>query len=165
MQKMIKSDLARRIKELCKDTANLEASLLVSATYDGERRAVLLKLYHQGSQKIYRWYDNTNHRPYCYSKEAPEVLKMLEGRKDILGLEVVKKHDLFNDREIPLTKIVARDPLAIGGTPTSIRNRDDFGVWEADIKYHENYLYDNRLIAGTWYSINNGKLTKHSYKV
>ncbi len=31
-------------------------------------------------------------------------------------------------------------------------------MWEADIKYYENYLYDNELYAGAFYKIENGKI-------
>ncbi len=163
---MIKSDLAQRLGELCRDTPNLEPSLLVSATYDGEKRVAVLKFYHPGSQRVYLWHDNTGHKPYCFTKRLPEELKILEGRSDVVGLDRVEKYDLLNDRQVTLTKIVAADPLAIGGTATekSIRNLLD-DVWEADVKYHENYLYDNQLIAGTYYSIKNGRLEKHSYQV
>ena len=165
MQAVSKSDLAQRIKELSKHTASLEPSLLVSATYDGERKIAILKFYHPASQRIYLWYDNTGHKPYCYTKLTPEELPSLKDRKDIRSIERVKKYDLLSDQEVMLTKIVAEDPLAIGGTTTEKSIRNLFEVWEADIKYHENYLYDNSLIVGTYYSINDGKLAQHSYKV
>jgi DNA polymerase I len=165
MQMVTKSDLTQRIRELSKDTTNLEPSLLVSATYDGERKAAILKFYHPPSQKIYLWYDNTGHKPYCYTKLMREEMPSLNDRRDIRGIERIKKYDLLNDREIELTKIVAEDPLAIGGTTTEKSIRNLFEVWEADIKYHENYLYDNGLIVGTYYSISDGKLSHHSYKV
>ncbi|RMF28844.1 MAG: DNA-directed DNA polymerase I, partial [Candidatus Nitrosothermus koennekii] len=55
-------------------------------------------------------------------------------------------------------------PLVIGGREDSIRNRLS-RVWEADIKYYENYLYDNRLIPGAYYAIRDDKLVHHPYKV
>ncbi|MGH9879586.1 MAG: 3'-5' exonuclease, partial [Nitrososphaerales archaeon] len=160
-----KSDLTQRIREQSKDTTSLEPSLLVSATYDGERKVALLKFYHPVSQRIYLWSDNTGHKPYCYTKLMPEELPNLKDRKDIRGIERTKKYDLLNDQEIELTKIIAEDPLAIGGTTTEKSVRNLVEVWEADIKYHENYLYDNGFIVGTYYSINEGKLAQHSYKV
>ena len=38
----------------------------------------------------------------------------------------------------------------------SIRNEID--TWEYDIKYYENYLYDNQLIVGEYYKIVDGKI-------
>ena len=59
------------------------------------------------------------------------------------SLELTKKSDLISDKEIDILKIIAPDPLSIGGTENSIREK--VTSWEADIKYHENYLYDTRL--------------------
>ncbi|MFQ5968918.1 MAG: DNA-directed DNA polymerase I [Nitrososphaerales archaeon] len=160
-----KSDLALRIKELAQDTSKLEPSLLVSATYDGEKKIVILKFYHSTSRRIHLWYDNTGHKPYCYTKLKPEELSLLKDRRDIRGIETERKMALLNDQQVLLTKIVAEDPLAIGGTTTEKSVRNLFEAWEADIKYHENYLYDSGLIVGTYYSINDGKLLPHSYKV
>ena len=56
----------------------LAESYFVGASYDGERRAVYLKLYEPKSQKIHFWYDNTGHTPYCLSKELPEKLEKNE---------------------------------------------------------------------------------------
>jgi DNA polymerase I len=61
----------------------------------------------------------------------------------------VKRRDLISDKLIDILKISAPDPLSIGGTENSIREK--VKAWEADIKYHENYLYDTGLIPGTFY--------------
>ncbi|RLI28850.1 hypothetical protein DRO58_01260, partial [Candidatus Bathyarchaeota archaeon] len=50
----------------------LPPSYLVSATYDGRKRAVCLKLYNEKDRKIYLWYDNTGYKPYCLSDLPPE---------------------------------------------------------------------------------------------
>ena len=165
MQMASKFDLAQRIKELAQDTQELDPSLLVSAVYDGENKRTVLKFYNPVSQRVYLWYDNTGHKPYCYTKMKPDDLSMLRDRKDIHAIETVQKIDLINDRQITLTKIVAADPLAIGGTSTEKSVRNLVEAWEADIKYHENYLYDRGLIVGTYYAIKNGNLLSHIYKV
>jgi len=64
-------------------------------------------------------------------------------------LEQTKKKELITDKEINILKIIAPDPLSIGGTNNSIREK--VTSWEADIKYHENYLYDTGLIPGAYY--------------
>ena len=61
--------------------------------------------------------------------------------------ELKKKNDLISDLETTVLKITAPDPLSIGGTDESIREK--VTSWEADIKYHENYLYDTKLIPGS----------------
>src|SRR5882672_12252208 len=53
----------------------LAQSYFVGAGYDGERRAVFLKLYDPQTERIQFWYDNTGHTPYCLSKDTPENLR------------------------------------------------------------------------------------------
>ena len=140
-------------------------ALLVSATYDGQKKVAVLKFYEPVSQKVLLWADNTGHKPYCYSKLMPEELTFLSERKDVLKLEKTQKQDLLKDRTIDVTKIVVSDPLAIGGTQTDKSIRNTMETWESDIKYYENYLYDNSLIVGRYYTLENGKLKEYSYKI
>jgi DNA polymerase I len=72
--------------------------------------------------------------------------------------EITKKRDLISDKEIECLKIYAPDPLSIGGTENSFREK--VRSWEADIKYHENYLYDTGLIPGTCYIRTGDTLTR-----
>ena len=119
-------------------TTTMPPALLVSATYDGQKKAAILKFYEPDSQKVFLWTDNTGHKPYCYSKLDHEELKFLSERKDVIRLEKTKKHDLLKDRVIDVTKIVVADPLAIGGTQTDKSIRNKLETWESDIKYYEN---------------------------
>ena len=160
-----KFNLKQRIRDLSQDTQDLDPSLLVSATYDGETKRTILKFYNSASQRIYLWYDNTQHKPYCYTKMQIDELESIRERPDIRAIETEQKYDLLNDRQINLTKIIAEDPLAIGGTSTDKSIRNVIEAWEADIKYYENYLYDKKLIVGTYYAIRNGILVQHTYKV
>jgi DNA polymerase I len=145
--------------------ATMPPALLVSATYDGQKKVAVLKFYEPKSQKVLLWVDNTGHKPYAYSKLMPEELKFLTERKDVIKLEKISKQDLLKDRTIDVTKIVVTDPLAIGGTQTDKSIRNVIETWESDIKYYENYLYDNSLIVGRYYSIENGKLKEFSYPI
>ena len=85
--------------------------------------------------------------------------------------ETVEKYNALLDRKIPVTKIVAKDPLAIGGRPKGcirdILPQDYpaiFGsekepkVWEAAIKYYQCYIYDRKLEPGMPYRIKDGDL-------
>src|SRR5208337_1957167 len=69
-------------------------------------------------------------------------------------------------REQPLevTKIIAKDPLTIGGKPTG-SIRDAITVWEADIKYVENYIYDRNIEPGMMYECKNKKLHEVHYNL
>ena len=146
-------------------TTTMPPALLVSATYDSQKKSVVLKFYESNLKKILLWTDNTGHKPYCYSKLNPEELKFLSDRKDVLELKKTEKIDLLKDRTINVTKIIVADPLAIGGTQTDKSIRNIIETWESDIKYYENYLYDYSLIVGKYYTITNGKLEEYSYKI
>ena len=156
--------LRLRLESALKPIHNLGPALLISAGYDGDREAAYLKLYEPNEGKIYLWYDNTGHRPYCYSKQSPEELSFLKERTDVIDLVEEEKLDLINDRWIKVTKIIARDPLAIGGSPKkSIRNQ--ITAWEADIKYYECYIYDRRILPGTFYRVENSELVPVEYEL
>lgn len=145
------------------ENQTVPASLLVSATYNSQNNAAVLKFYEPESQKIILWPDQTGHKPYCYSKLNPDELDFLSDRDDVEKIESVKKHDMINDCEITVSKIVVSNPLAIGGTDKSIRNLID--TWESDIKYYENYLYDKSLIVGKYYRIEHGKIIPENLQI
>ena len=139
-----------------KETKSIPTSLLVSAAYDNQKNVAVLKFYNPETQELKLWYDETGHKPYCFSKLNPEELDFLSDRDDVENIKTVKKYDLLNDTEIQVSKITVSNPLAIGGTDKSIRNIID--TWESDIKYYENYLYDRSLNIGKYYKIEDGKI-------
>ena len=139
-----------------KETKSIPTSLLVSAAYDNKKNIAVLKFYNPETQELKLWYDETGHKPYCFSKLNPEELDFLSDRDDVENIKTVKKYDLLNDTEIQVSKITVSNPLAIGGTDKSIRNIID--TWESDIKYYENYLYDRSLNIGKYYKIEDGKI-------
>jgi DNA polymerase I len=61
-----------------------------------------------------------------------------------------------------MTKILADDPLSIGGRPNSIREKlrlnDGYHAWEANIRYRNCYTYDSNLTSGLMYKIEYGNL-------
>ena len=144
---------------------NLETSMLVSATYDGKKNAVVLKFYNPKTHELKLWTDEEEHYPYCYSKLALDELGFIQDREDVREIKTVKKYDLIKDKEIEMSQIIAQNPLAIGGTMggNSIRNTMD--AWESDIKYYENYLYDQRLIVGKYYKIVEGKIIQDDLEI
>ena len=143
--------------------SSMPTSLLVSATYNSQKNVAVLKFYHPETQKIILWADQTNHKPYCYSKLSPEELDFLSDRDDVIKIEQNKRLDTLSDTEIQVSKIIVSNPLAIGGTDKSIRNLID--TWESDIKYYENYLYDKSLIIGKYYKIEDGKIKPQELEI
>src|SRR5205807_2917664 len=134
-------------------------SYFVGAGYDGEKRAVYLKLYDPQTEKISFWYDNKSHTPYCISKDSVESLqkeKKVVNHPGFLRFEQSRRYDALNAVEIPVTLIHATDPLSIGGKEDSIREK--IRAWKTDNLYIENYIYDNHLEPGMVYTIINGQL-------
>ena len=78
-------------------------------------------------------------------------------KEDKIDNKEITKIDLLNDKEEKMLKIIADNPLIIGGMPgRSIRDR--VTAWEADIKYYETYMYDKSLIPGIYYRIKDDKI-------
>jgi DNA polymerase elongation subunit (family B) len=146
-----------RLSQLLASVTELSEGLLISATYDGDKRVAVLKFYDPSSHRIWLWYDTSRHKPYCYTKLPSDQLDEIKARKDVIVIETEEKLDLIADKMIKARKIIATDPLAIGGSSNK-SIRDQIKAWEADIKYYENYVYDKGLKIGTYYSIQKGEL-------
>jgi len=138
------------------ETENMPYGLLISAAYNSQKMAAVLKFYDPTSQRIFLWADKSGHKPYCYSKLSPdEIPTEISERDDVIEIKQVKLLDILNDKPINVSKIIVKDPLAIGGTQTNKSIRNLIDTWESDIKYYESYLYDNSLIVGKYYKIEN----------
>jgi DNA polymerase I len=156
---------------------NLPPSYFVSATYDGRAAKALIKLYEPVSGRIYFWLDNTGHKPYCLTNLAPIELEKITRVIQHPGFdhfEIAEKSDPLLNKNVQITKIVTKDPLAIGGRPTGcIRDiipedfpkisdtpidREQIKVWESTIKYYQSYIYDRNLLPGMIYEVKNGDL-------
>ena len=142
-------------------------SYFVSIGYDGQRRSCYLRLYEPKSHRIYEWYDTTGHRPYCFSDKSIDELASNEAVAKNPGFEKflsVEKYDALRFERANRTKIVAKDPLTIGGKPVG-SIRDSIRAWEADIKYVENYIYDSNLEPGMMYEVKRGRLKRVEYSL
>ena len=155
---------------------NLPPSYFVSASYDGKRGVACIKLYEPQTKRIYFWYDNTSHKPYCLTNLPPEELQKMSRLMTHPGferLETVEKYDALRDEPVKVTKVIAKDPLAIGGKPKGcIRDiipeeypkiavgteQPEVKVWESKIKYYESYIYDRDLMPGMIYEVVDGNL-------
>ena len=147
-------------------TENMPYGLLISATYDIRKNAAILKFYEPVSQRIFLWADKSGHKPYCYSKLSPdEIPTEISERDDVIDIKQVKLLDILHDKPIDVSKILVKDPLAIGGTQTSKSIRNLIDTWESDIKYYESYLYDNSLIVGKYYKIENDAVVPYDLEI
>jgi len=147
-------------------TENMPYGLLISATYNIQKNAAILKFYEPVSQRIFLWADKSGHKPYCYSKLSPdEIPTEISERDDVLDIKQVKMLDILHDKPIDVSKILVQDPLAIGGTQTSKSIRNLIDTWESDIKYYESYLYDSSLIVGKYYKIENDVVVPYDLEI
>jgi DNA polymerase I len=153
---------------------DLPPSYLVSVAYDGRKQLATLKLYEPKSQRIYCWDDNTGHKPYCLTSLPPKELEKLSRVTRHSGFdhfEVVEKFDPLLDKQVTVTKVVAKDPLAIGGRQSGCLRDiipEDYQkltgieeppkVWESYIRYYQSYIYDRGLAPGMLYKIQKGNL-------
>jgi DNA polymerase I len=147
---------------------DLPPSYLLSAGYDGKQEKAFLRLYEPESRQVYLWYDNTSHLSYAVSKETPEQLRSNQRLMDYTGfltLEQVEKFDALTDEPIMVTKVVATNPLAIGGgAGGGIRNIIG-ETWESRIRYYQNYIYDRGLVPGMPYRVEEGNLIPVEYEL
>jgi DNA polymerase I len=147
-------------------TENMPYGLLISAAYNSQKNAAILKFYEPVSQRIFLWADKSGHKPYCYSKLSPdEIPTEISERDDVIDIKQVKLMDVLNDKLIDVSKILVKDPLAIGGTQTSKSIRNLIDTWESDIKYYESYLYDSSLIVGKYYKIENDAVVPYDLEI
>lgn len=157
------------------DPTQLPPSYFVSADYDGRRGVACIKLYEPKSQRIYLWHDTTKHKPYLLTSLSPYELDQLEPVRTHPGFdhfEQVQKFDPLLNKTVTLTKVVAKDPLTIGGRPTgclreiipeehakvSEPKQSEAKVWEANIRYYQCYIYDRNLVPGMLFTVENGEL-------
>lgn len=136
-----------------------------------------MKLYEPLSGQLYFWYDNTGHLPYCITNLTVEELERfgrITSHEGFDSFQPEERFDPLNDKIIQITKIVAKDPLAIGGRATgTIRDiipedhvkalgtrigDSNTKIWESKIKYYQSYIYDQELLPGMIYEVKNGDL-------
>jgi len=138
--------------------------LLISAAYRNQK--AILKFYDPESERIFLWTDMTGHKPYCYTKLAPEdIPNEISERDDVIEIKQTELLDVLQDKPITVSKILVKDPLAIGGTQTNKSIRNLIDTWESDIKYYESYLYDNSLIVGKYYKIENNAVIPYNPEI
>ena len=162
---------------LIRHSRNLPPSILIDAGYDVKKKVAQLKFYDPKTQEIFTWYDDTGHKPYCLTKMPPDSLHDLKNRKDVVEINQVLKHDLINDSDISMTKIIGTSPGAIGGEVDrgpdgdgknirdTLRSIEPHSSYESEIPYQENFMYDRNLIPGTYYQISDSKIQPVEFEV
>ncbi len=129
---------------------------LLGVYYDGAASKAVLEFVSEDGKELYLIHDPTDHRPYFLTDEPPDAIQRnndIIKNKGFERIEVVEKIDPLSDKVVRMTKIVTKDPLTVAKLRTKVSK-----AWEAKIKYHDNYVFDRRLIPGMRYRINGGKI-------
>ncbi len=126
---------------------------LLDVRYEGRLgRAVAFLLSSDG--RLVRWADRTGHKPYFLTDAPIEELASpkigVSRHKSFARFEVVSKTHPIKREKVTLTKIVVDDPLAVRELRERVAEAG-YHYWEADIKYHHNYVFDHRLVPGMVY--------------
>jgi DNA polymerase I len=149
----------RLLKDAGEIVQEMDRGLLLAVEYDGQENKAYAKFYDLTDETIKIWIDTTNHEPYClHEKSEEELLQMTDvaSHPGFKRIEMVPKIDLIVDRVKQMAKIYGLTPTDIGGANGM---RDLLGgAWEANIRYHHNFIYDRLLIPGLVYRIHEGNI-------
>ncbi|MHA1130309.1 MAG: 3'-5' exonuclease, partial [Candidatus Helarchaeota archaeon] len=165
--KPAKEEKARSVKEPKDELAAVEdksiEGVILDVGYDGALAKAVLWIYDLETENLIKWYDPSGHKPYLLSDLGKSEIetrysKVLKHR-GFVKLKEIRKFDLLRDRAIKMTKVIARDPLSIGGRGDSIRNLLPNHSWEDYIRYHKCYAYDKQIVLGMPYQLDGGKIS------
>jgi len=132
---------------------------LLSVEYNAQKRRAYMKLVDEDGN-VYAYYDRTNHKPYLITDVPPDKIKeipQIAASKEFVDAVRIKKYNALTGEYLQLTKLMANDPLAIGGKPNSFREILP-RVWEAKIRYTSCYTYDMGLLPGMPYMVYDGSI-------
>lgn len=131
---------------------------LLDIRYEGEIGRAVALIYDLEAKRLVKWIDRTGHKPYFLTDASPEQLADLKpsltNDERVVSVEAVSKFHPIRRRKVKLTKIIVSDPLAVRGLRKRVKE-NGFNYWEADIRYHHNYIFDNGLIPGMIYKVSN----------
>ncbi len=132
---------------------------LLDVKYSGRLGKAVALIYDDLSGRLAKWVDRTGHRPYFLVDADPEALteKGVDFAKhqSFVQYQIASKFHPIERRRVRVTKVVVSDPLAV----KELRQQAEvkgLKVWEADIKYHLNYIYDRLLVPGMKYVASRG---------
>ncbi len=144
---------------------DIENIFLLDVIYEPRKNLAQCIFYHEPTRSLYRWNDNTGHKPYLLtdiSKDTLETYEELLNSNEFDSMEEIVKTDLLSGRDKTYTRVYGKTPLSIGGSNQALRNIIN-PSYEADIRYHLNYISDVGLTPGTYYSVKDGKLIPDKY--
>ncbi|NOZ89019.1 MAG: DNA-directed DNA polymerase I [Crenarchaeota archaeon] len=129
---------------------------LLQTLYDGDRGVAAAKLYDPEAEEIYIHHDGSGYKPYFLTDIPPDKLQEIPAVVRHPGfdhIEVVEKFDLLRWQRLKATKIVVKTPDVVPALRDKVPR-----AWEANIKFHHNYIYDKALIPGMIHRVEKGEL-------
>ncbi len=150
--------------ELGQDISNV---FLLDVIYEPKANLAQCFFYDDETKSIFKWNDNTGHKPYFLTLMSQDTINQIDKivkSKEFIKMEETEKFMLIEGQNQKFTKIYGTNPLAIGGRPTSFREFVD-PAYEADIRYHFNYVADMRITPGSYYNIINGNIVSSSQEI
>lgn len=139
---------------------DLDNLFLLDVYYHSDLGKAQAMFYHEPTRSIYKWTDTSDHKPYLLtmlSKESIEKIPQVVNSRDFVKIEEVERFLPIEAKSIKLNKVYGTNPLAIGGTKTSFREFID-PSYEADIRYHFNYVTEKKITPATYYQVKDGEL-------
>ncbi|RMG33888.1 MAG: DNA-directed DNA polymerase I [Methanobacteriota archaeon] len=140
--------------------SDISDAYLLDSAYDGTTYKARLTFYNQKGRNLYYWIDTGSHLPYLLTDKKPEEVQQIPQiakSKFFKGTEVVTKHSLLRWKDVTLTRVYGTTPTDIGGSPTSFREFV-YPAYEANIRYHFNFLADKQITTATFYDVKDGNL-------
>ncbi len=131
---------------------------LMDTYYDGSRGSVVVKLFDQQRKAIILYVDSSGYKPYFYTDIPPDKVRSIPEIASHPGFEdafVVEKFDALRGVKKRLTKIIVKTPDVV-----PVLRRRVPRAWEANIKFHLNYIYDHGLIPGLVYRVAGDRLER-----
>jgi len=129
---------------------------LFDVKYDGSLRRAVALIYDPKRDVIVKWADRTGHKPYFLVNVPPEEAgspeRGVSTHPDFERFDRVVKFDPIARRRVTMTKVVVSNPLAVRHLREKFKGPGE-GAWEADIRYHHNYIYDRNLVPGMPYRV------------
>ena len=141
---------------------------LLDAKYNKENNKTLLVFYDPHKEELVHWIETSDHKPYLItSLNVEEINKIKEvvNSKGFCGIDTVEKINPFTNKVEKYSKVFGETPLEIGGTSGSGRTSFRENIhpsYEANIRYHLNFLADAGLTPATFYKISEKGLEPQS---
>ena len=117
--------------------------MLISAVF--QNRKPVLKFYEPNTNRIILIEDTTNYKAHLYV--TPIESQHMENMMGVENIKEVEIFDVIKDKHRTMSKVTVNNPML------KFDMQESGQGWETDIKFYQDYLYDNNYVCGTWYDI------------